>query len=343
MRKLLNTLYITSPERYLRLDGENVVICEDKQELKRLPLHILSGIVTFGYTGVSPALMGACARRGISLCFMTRNGRFLASVQGEVQGNVILRKEQYRISDDLHRSAIIARNMILGKLYNTKWILERGTRDHSLQVDIESIKNVTAGLDESMRKLLTCEDIESIRGIEGNAASQYFSVADELILQNKEHFFLKTRNRRPPLDRVNAMLSFGYSLLANQCSSALSSVGLDPYVGFLHRDRPGRASLALDLMEELRPIMVDRFVYSLINRRVVSYGDFEEKENGAIIMTETGRKLFLESWQKKKAETIRHPFLEEKLEWGMVPFAQSLLLSRYVRKELDAYPVFLWK
>lgn len=343
MRKLLNTLYVTSPDRYLRLDGENVVVCEDQEELARFPLHNLSGIVTFGYTGVSPALMGACASHNISLCFMTRNGRYLASVVGEMQGNVALRKEQYRISDDLQRSALVARNMILGKLYNSKWVLERGTRDHPLQVDVEEIKKVSSRLDEGMKDLLACEDLESIRGIEGNAASQYFSVADQLILQNKDKFFIRTRNRRPPLDRANAMLSFGYSLLASQCSSALSSVGLDPYVGFLHRDRPGRASLALDLMEELRAVMVDRLVFSLINKRMVVEKDFVIKENDAVVMTEEGRKRFLEAWQNKKTEIIKHPFLEEKVEWGMIPFVQSLLLARHIRGDIDEYPVFLWK
>lgn len=343
MRRLLNTLYVLSPNRYLRLDGENVVVCDEEKEIKRFPLHNLSGIVTFGYTGASPALMGACAERNISLCFMTRHGRYLASVVGEVKGNVVLRKEQYRISEDLHRSALIARNMILGKVYNSKWILERGTRDHPLQVNVKSIKKVTAAIDGHMRNLIGCEDMGNIRGIEGNCASQYFSIVDELILRDKEHFYIKNRNRRPPLDNVNAMLSFGYAILANECASALSTVGLDPYVGFLHRDRPGRVSLALDLMEELRAVMVDRLVFSLINRSVVSREDFVKKENGAVIMEKEGKKRFLDAWQKKKNEKIKHPFLEEKVEWGMVPFVQGLLLSRCIREELDEYPAFMWK
>lgn len=343
MRKLLNTLYILSPERYLALEGENVLVLEEKQTIARFPLHNLESIVTFGYAGASPALMGACAQKGISLCFMTQKGRFLASVSGEIKGNVVLRKEQYRISDSPIRSMEIARNFIIGKIYNSKWVLERATRDHPLQVNIEKIKNVTSNLDSSLDTLLHCQSLDTILGIEGNAASQYFSVFDSLILHNKEDFYFKERNRRPPLDNVNAMLSFLYTLLANDCVGALSSVGLDPYVGFLHCDRPGRASLALDLMEELRAVFADRFVVSLINRKMITADDFLVKENGAVLMTEKGRRKILDAWQKKKKETIKHPFLEEKIEWGLVPYVQSLLLARFIRGDLDEYPVFLWK
>ena len=343
MKKLLNTLYILSPERYLALEGENVLVLEDKEVIARFPLHNLEGIVTFGYSGASPALMGACAKKGISLCFMLQSGRFLASVAGEMKGNVLLRKEQYRISDDTVRSMAIAKNMIIGKVYNSKWVLERATRDHPLQVDVESIKKVTANMDAALNKLLNGDSMETIRGIEGNTASQYFSVFDNLILHNKEDFYFRERNRRPPLDNVNAMLSFIYTLLATDCAAALSSVGLDPYVGFLHVDRPGRASLALDLMEELRSVFADRFVLSLINRKMVTAQDFVQKENGAILMTDKARKNILNVWQKKKRETIKHPFLEEKIEWGLVPYVQSLLLARYIRGDLDEYPVFFWK
>lgn len=343
MRKLLNTLYVTTPERYLALDGENVLVLEEKEILIRLPLHNLEGIVTFGYTGASPALMGACAKRGISLSFMNQNGQFLASVSGENRGNVILRKQQYRISDSLEDSIPIARNMIIGKIYNSKWVLERATRDHALQVDVDALKKVTANLDEHIRQLLECDSMDSIRGIEGNAASQYFSVFDQLILQNKEEFFFENRNRRPPLDNVNAMLSFAYTLLANECAAALTAVGLDAYVGFLHTDRPGRTSLALDLMEELRAVYADRFVLTLINKKTIKPEHFVKKENGAVLMNDTGRKIMISAWQGRKRDKIKHPFLGDKIEWGLIPHVQALLLARLIRGDLDEYPVFLWK
>lgn len=343
MKRLLNTLYVTSGNKYLSLDGENIVVLEDQKEIGRVPLHNLQGIVTFGYTGASPALMGACAQRNIELVFMSGNGRFLARVTGEVKGNVTLRKQQYRISDDRENSVYIARNFIIGKVYNARWVLERAVRDHGMRLDVETIKKKSAFLAQSMKKIRTCENAEELLGLEGEAASVYFSVFDDLILQQKEDFTFHGRNKRPPLDNVNAMLSFGYSLLANMCGSALEAVGLDPYVGFFHTDRPGRMSLALDLMEEFRSIMVDRFVLSLINKRIIKEKHFIKKENDAVIMTDEGRKIFLSAWQSKKQETIKHPFLDEKIEWGMAPYVQSLLLARFLRGDLDEYPPFFWK
>lgn len=343
MKKLLNTLYITSPDRYLSLDGENVVILSGNTEIGRIPLHNLESIVTYGYTGASPKLMGACAKMNISLSFMTEHGKFLARITGEVRGNVTLRKEQYRISDKEVQSIIIARNFIIGKLYNSKWVIERAIRDYPLRIDTNKFKTKSEFLSKAMKALQNCTDTEQLRGIEGEAASVYFSVFDNMILQNKEDFFFNTRNRRPPLDNVNAMLSFAYSLLANMCASSLEAVGLDPYVGFLHKDRPGRASLALDLMEEFRAVMADRFVLTLINRRIINNKGFIKKENGAVIMNDETRKLFLNAWQTRKQEIIQHPFLDEKVEWGMVPYIQALLLARYIRGDLDEYPPFLWK
>ncbi len=341
MKRLLNTLYVISSDRYLSLDGENVVVLEKGETVARFPLHNLEGIVTFGYTGASPALMGKCARKGISLCFMSQTGHFLASVTGEIKGNVVLRKEQYRISDDPTRAVSIARNMIIGKIYNSKWVLERATRDHPMQVDVEKIKSISLNLDTAINQLRYTDTMDSISGIEGKAASQYFSVLDSLILHNKSDFFFKERNRRPPMDNVNAMLSFVYTLLANDCTSALSSVGLDPYVGFLHCDHPGRASLALDLLEELRAVLADRFVLTVINRRMIKVSDFVKKENNAVLLSENGRKVILNAWQNKKKEMIKHPFLEEKVEWGLIPYVQSLLLARFIRGDLDEYPVFM--
>ena len=233
--------------------------------------------------------------------------------------------------------------MIIGKIYNSKWVLNRATRDHPMQVNIEEIKKVTSNLDGAIERLLTVDNMESVLGIEGNAASQYFSVFDELILNNKDVFFFKNRNRRPPMDNVNAILSFAYTLLTNECAAALSSVGLDPYVGFLHCEHPGRVSLALDLVEELRSVFADRFVLSMINRKMIKPSDFVQKENGAVLLNENGRKAVLNAWQNKKKEVIKHPFLNEKVEWGLVPYVQSLLLARYIRGDLDEYPVFMWK
>lgn len=343
MKRLLNTLYVTSGNRYLSLDGENVVVLEEQKEIGRIPLHNLQAIITFGYTGASPALMGACAQRNIDLSFMSGNGRFLARVTGEVKGNVTLRKQQYRISNDREASVQITRNFILGKVYNSRWILERAIRDYAMRLDTEMIKRKSLFLAQSLEKIRKCESAEELLGLEGEAASVYFSAFDEMILQQKEDFYFHGRNKRPPLDNVNAMLSFGYSLLAGMCGAALEAVGLDPYVGFFHTDRPGRMSLALDIMEEFRSVMVDRFVLTLINKKIVKEKYFIKKENGAVIMTDEGRKIFLSSWQSRKQETIKHPFLDEKIEWGMVPYMQSMLLARYLRGDLDEYPPFFWK
>jgi CRISPR-associated protein Cas1 len=343
MRKLLNTLYVTSPNTYLSLDGENIVILKDQIELSRFPLHNLEGIIAFGYTGASPALMGACAKHNIALTFMKQSGRFLARVVGEVRGNVTLRKTQYRISDSQEESNKIARNFIMGKIYNARWVIERATRDYAARLDVDKLKGVSKSLANSLKLVDQSYDLEQLRGYEGEAAAQYFSVFDDLILQQKESFYFHCRNKRPPLDNVNAMLSFVYTLLAHDVAAALETVGLDPYVGFLHRDRPGRVSLALDMMEELRSVYADRFVISLINKREVNSTGFTQKENGAVIMDDDTRKTILSAWQSKKQEIITHPFLQEKLQWGLVPYAQAMLLARFIRGDLDGYPTFMWK
>lgn len=343
MKKLLNTLYVTSQDSYLSLDGENVVIFDLEQEVGRIPLHNLEAIVSFGYRGVSPALMGGCASRNISLCFMTPQGKFLARVTGRVRGNVVLRKRQYEISKDKDTALGIAKNCILGKVYNSRWILERATRDHGLSVDVEKIKRASGFLQKALGNMEGCGDIAQLRGYEGEAASVYFSVFDQLILQQKKEFVFSGRNKRPPMDNVNAMLSFVYTLLTGMVASALETIGLDPYVGFMHTDRPGRVSLALDLIEELRPVLADRFVLTLINRKMVTGKDFTQKEDGAVLMSDKARKTLLVEWQNKKKEIITHPYLGEKVEWGMIPFVQSMLLARYLRGDLDEYPTFFWK
>jgi len=343
MKKLLTTLYITIPDAYLALKGENVSIIQDDKSIGRVPLHNLEGICTFGRQGASPALMSACIERDIAITFMTTNGRFRGRVIGPSNGNVVLRKTQYRISDDEKKSAEIARHFLVGKLYNSKWTLERMTRDHALRIDVEKFKNTSAHLTESMKQLMTVDDLEVLRGIEGNAASNYFSLMDDMILQQKEDFFFRGRNRRPPLDNVNALLSFVYTLLAADVGAALEAVGLDAYVGFLHRDRPGRMSLALDVMEELRSVCADRFVLSLINKKQVQASGFLKKESGAVLMTDEARKEIFKLWHSRKDEKITHPYLKEKISWGLVPHAQALLLARFIRGDLDAYPPFLWK
>ncbi|MGN8937340.1 type I-C CRISPR-associated endonuclease Cas1c [Bittarella sp. HCP28S3_D9] len=343
MRILQNTLYVTSPDAYLALEGENIVVSKGKTQVGRVPLHNLEGVVAFGYTGASPALMGACAQRGIALTFLTAHGRFLARVEGAERGNVVLRKTQYRASDSEVASADIARAILTGKLYNSRWVLERALRDHNLRLDAEEIRAASQEIAERLKQLQTAGDLDALRGIEGEAARRYFSALDQLILQQKETFFFRERSRRPPTDPFNALLSFVYTLLSHDVAAALQMAGLDPYVGFLHRDRPGRLSLALDLMEELRPILADRFVLTLVNNRQVGEKGFARKENGAVLMDDDTRKTVLAAWQKKKQEMITHPFLGEKLEWGLVPYVQSLLLARFLRGDLDGYPPFLWK
>lgn len=343
MRKLLNTLYVTQPNTYLSLEGDNIVLQREQEKVAQLPLHNFESVVSFGYTGASPALMGYCAERSISLVFLTMNGRFLARVIGESKGNVVLRKKQYLLSEDERASARIARNFIVGKLFNHKWMLERMTRDYPLRIDVAAFKAVSAQLSELMHVVRECEDLERLRGLEGQAAVQYNRLLDQMILQNKEDFFFHIRSRRPPMDNVNAMLSFAYTLLAHDMRSALEAVGLDAYVGFLHRDRPGRESLALDVMEELRGVYADRFVLSLINKKVVTGDDFIRKESGAVLMKDEARRTFMTAWQNRKQETLTHPYLGEKITWGLVPHVQSLLLARYLRGDLDEYPPFLWK
>ncbi|MBQ6432009.1 MAG: type I-C CRISPR-associated endonuclease Cas1 [Oscillospiraceae bacterium] len=343
MKKLLNTLFVTSEDAYITLDGENVVVNRDKQEIARFPLHTLSGILCFSYAGASPALMGYCAHQKMLLSFCSPRGRFLARVVGETSGNVLLRRTQYRVADDPAQSVRIARLMIFGKLYNTRQYVERVCRDHSLRVNLPQLKEASRRLKELLPTVCTATDIDSLRGWEGVGANAYFDVLDEMILNRKDVFSFTARNRRPPRDPVNALLSFAYSLLANDCASALEAVGLDAFVGFMHQDRPGRRSLAADLMEELRPCMADRFVLSCINNRMFDKSDFQTADSGAVQLTDAARKTFLKNWQERKTDTITHPFLGEKVQWGMVPYVQALLLARYLRGDIDEYPPFLWK
>lgn len=343
MRRLLNTLYILTEDAYLTLDGENVVAKQGGVQLGRIPLHTLEGIHVFSYAGASPALMGACVARGIAMGFYDRRGQFLADVQGEFVGNVLLRKTQYEVAFDEARCLPIARNFILGKVFNCKWILERALRDHGLRIDAPLVREASGRLSSTLSEIRSCDSIESLRGIEGDAAAVYFSVFDELILREKETFFFKSRTRRPPLDAVNAMLSLFYVVLARDCSAALRGIGLDPYMGFMHAERPGRRSLALDCMEELRPVLVDRFVLSVINNRIVNKGHFQVRETGEACLNAEGRRALFDAWQSRKRENMTHPFIKEKIPWGLVPFIQAQLLGKFLRGDIDEYPPIFWK
>lgn len=342
MQKLANVLYVTTPEAYLALDGENVVIRKDDQVAMRLPLHNLENIVCFSYLGASPALMGACADRQVGLCYLTPNGRFLARVSGKVQGNVLLRKRQYAISEDETQRTAIASSFVLGKVANCRAVLQRGLRDHALLVDTQRITHVLDGMKQALHAARNSQSTVDLMGHEGSAAKLYFGVLGDLVLQQRETFAFEGRSRRPPEDNFNALLSFLYTLLTNEVASALETVGLDPYVGFLHRDRPGRPSLALDLMEELRPVLADRLALTLINRRQITGDGFVQKESGGVLMNDDTRKTVLQAWQERKKTEITHPYLKEKMPLGLLPHIQALLLARYLRGDLDAYPPYFW-
>mgnify|MGYP001231142270 CR=1 FL=1 len=342
MRKLLNTLYVMNPDSYLARDGENVVVRVDDRPVGRVPIHNLESIVTFGYTGASPALIHLCAERGVSISFHRENGQFLARVQGAVKGNVLLRRQQYRMADG-SGAVEVARSIIFAKVANSRAILNRGLRDHEGVINSDRVRQEAELLKRYLGMVMKLNTLEELRGLEGDAARRYFRALDELILVNKDVFHIRTRSRRPPLDRMNAMLSFMYGILRNEVQSALESVGLDPQVGFLHRDRPGRPGLALDLMEELRGYLVDRLILTMVNRKQIGPGQFVRKENGAFLLKPELRKELIAAWQKRKHEEITHPFLDEKIAVGLLPYVQALLLARYIRGDLDAYPPFLWK
>jgi CRISPR-associated protein Cas1 len=343
MKKLLNTLYVTTPDSYVTKDGENVVIKVNDTETFRMPIHNLEGIVCFGYMGASPGLIGMCADRNVGLSFVTPSGRFIGRIQGKVSGNVLLRRKQYRLADDDEYSAVLARIFIIGKITNSRNILQRAIRDHGPSVNVAALEESATILQNKLKSLNRFKTLDQLRGCEGEAAMAYFSVFDHLILYQKEDFFFYDRNRRPPEDNVNAMLSFVYTILMHDIQSAIETVGLDPFVGFLHRDRPGRPSLALDMMEEFRPYLADRLVLSLINRKQVNPEGFLKTDTGGVLMTEDTRKEVITAWQKRKQQTIVHPWLQEEIPIGLLPYAQALLFARHLRGDLDNYPVFVMK
>jgi CRISPR-associated protein Cas1 len=346
MRRLLNTIYVTSEDAWLRKDRENLVIEVEGVERGRVPLHMMEGVVCFSRVGASPAVMAACAENGIGLSFLTPNGRFQARVEGRRSGNVLLRRTQYRIADDLERTLPVVKGIVAAKAANQRTVVMRALRDHAAKMSDEvreALQAVERQLSHAARRSLAAKDVAELRGIEGDCARLYFSAFNGLIRRDEPEFTFAGRSRRPPLDRVNALLSFLYAMLGHDCRSALEAVGLDPQVGFLHADRPGRASLALDLMEEMRPVLADRLALSLINRRQVAANDFIVEEGGAVRMSDDARKTVLVAWQERKKEELRHPFLGEALSLGLVVHVQAQLLARHLRGDLDGYPSFIWK
>jgi len=341
MRKLLNTLYVTTPESYLTRDGENIVIKVADKEKFRLPIHNIEGIICFGYMGASPGLMHLCAERDVALSFLTEHGKFLARVNGPVSGNVLLRRKQYRIADDKSQSLELARLVIAAKIANCRTVLQRSMRDHdNNQNELECSVRLLA---VKQKQALIAESADILRGIEGESAQNYFGVFNHLIVAQKDDFCMNGRNRRPPTDNLNSLLSYVYTILTHDVRSALESVGLDPCVGFLHTDRPGRVSLALDLVEEFRAYLGDRLVLSLINRKQINAKGFKKQETGGVLMTDETRKEVLVAWQKRKQEEILHPYLQTKIPIGLLPYTQAMLLARFIRGDIDNYPVFVNK
>lgn len=341
MKKHLNTLFVTTQGAYLAKEGECVLVKVERKNRLRIPVHTLDGIVCFGNVSCSPYLMGFCAEKDVTVSFLTEYGRFLARVQGPVSGNVLLRRTQYRFADDQEQSAFMSRAFVAGKVHNGKMVVMRALRDHKDKVDDVVLRAAADRLGAILEHLRQELPLDRVRGFEGEAAQVYFGVFDQLITSQKEDFFFQGRSRRPPLDRTNCLLSFLYTLLMHDVRSALESVGLDPAVGFLHRDRPGRPSLALDLMEEFRPFIADRLMLSLVNLGQVKAKGFQVSESGAVLMDDDTRKTVLVAYQKRKQDEIVHPFLQEKMQVGLLLYAQALLLARYLRGDLDGYPPFL--
>ncbi len=346
MRRHLNTIYVTTEDAWLRKDGANIVVEVEGTERGRVPMHLLEGVVCFGRPGASPALMAACAEAGIALSFLTPNGKFLARVEGPRTGNVLLRRTQHRVADDPVRAVPIVRGIVTAKAANQRTVLRRALRDHGGRIAPDAHAALTAAearLGHVARRAAQAEDIDTLRGHEGEAAQLYFGAFDAMLQGERPAFQFAGRSRRPPLDRVNALLSFLYAMLGHDCRSALEGVGFDPQVGLLHADRPGRASLALDLMEELRPVLADRLALTLINRGQLKPRDFTVDEGGAVSLTDDGRKAVLVAWQERKKRELRHPFLGEAMPMGLVAHVQAQLLARHLRGDLDGYPPFLWK
>ncbi len=343
MKRLFNTLYVGTQGSYLRKEGETLVVEQETKKVLQVPIHGLGGLVCFGNVLCSPFLLGYCAERDISVSFMTQYGRFLASVRGPTSGNVLLRRQQYRLVDDERVTRSVSANIVTAKIANSRAVIGRTLRDHRDKVAASRLAEASREMAGYLRRTDRAETADEIRGLEGIGAARYFQAFDELIIDQKEDFHFRERSRRPPLDTVNALLSFTYTLLAHDVRSALETVGLDPSVGFLHRDRPGRPGLALDLMEEFRAPIADRLILSLINRRQVKLSGFERAENGAVVMNDGTRKVLLTEYQNRKQTEVYHPYIEEKVPVGLLFFVQANLLARYIRGDIDGYPPYFWR
>lgn len=343
MKTHLNTLYVTTQGAYLAKDGQAVAVRVEKSTRLRIPLHNLDGIVCFGRVGCSPGLMAACGEAGVSISFLSSSGKFRATVSGFTSGNVLLRREQYRAADDPALSLEIARSVILGKLANCRTVLLRAARDADHPQRIDALQAVARRLAATIPAVQQATSLDQLRGIEGESAVHHFAAFNHLITANQEVFRFERRSRRPPLDPINCLLSFVYTLLMHDVRSACEAVGLDPAVGFLHRDRPGRPGMALDLMEEFRPWLADRLVLSLINRRQLGASSFQTLETGAVVMDDNARKAVLVAWQQRKQDTYTHAFLNEKVSIGLLVHLQARLMARHLRGDLDAYPPLLWR
>jgi len=343
MKQLLNTLFVTTQGSYLCQKGDTVLVRLENEDKLRVPIHTLGSIVCFGQVSCSPFLMGLCGENNVTLSFLEEYGNYLARVYGPVRGNVLLRREQYRQADELNLSAKIARSIIIAKIANCRTVILRATRDRPDNENNTQMVRAAALMANLLDELEYNLPLDVIRGKEGEGAKVYFDVFDHLITSNKSDFYLKNRNRRPPLDNMNALLSFLYTILVHDIESALEAVGVDPAVGFLHRDRPGRPSLALDLMEEFRPYLADRLALSLVNRQQIKPDGFKKTETGAVMMDDDTRKTVLIAWQKRKQEEIIHPFLNEKVQIGLLPHIQAMLLARFLRGDLKGYPPFFSK
>ncbi len=338
--QLLNTLYVTQPESYLRLENDTLRIEVEREVRLRVPMHHLSSVVCLGNIGLSTPLMHRLAGSGIALVMLDANGRFQARLEGPISGNVLLRQAQYQVASDPQKSLETARSFVAGKVKNCRHVLLRGAREAKSQEDQEQLTRSADNLAATLRALPTSAGLDETRGLEGEAARQYFSAINQLVRADlRGDFRLDARTRRPPRDRFNALLSFIYSMLMNDCRSACEAVGLDPQVGFLHAVRPGRAALALDLQEEFRPV-ADRLALTLVNRGQISAGDFEEREGGAVMLKGDGRKTVVVAYQERKQEELTHSLLAQPLALGLIPLVQARLLARAIRHECEGYVPF---
>ncbi|MBA5875896.1 MAG: type I-C CRISPR-associated endonuclease Cas1 [Nitrospira sp. CR1.2] len=343
MHQLLNTLYLTTEGAYLRLDHDTLRVEVERETKLQVPIHHLGGIVCFGDVLVSPAALARCTQDGRFVVFLDRNGRFQARVEGPISGNVLLRCAQHAAMGNSDKTLTIARHVVGGKIQNSRQIVLRAARDTVDSGDGETLRQTAESLANVLGRVPLAEDLDYLRGLEGEAARKYFATFDRMVREDRATFTLNGRNRRPPTDPVNALLSFLYALLMNDCVAALEGVGLDPQMGFLHALRPGRAALALDLMEELRSVFADRLALTLINRKQVAASQFHARPGGAVHLEDAARKEVIVAYQKRKQEEITHPVLDQKMPLGLVPHVQARLLARVLRGDLEAYPPFLYR